>query len=122
MLRRGAALLSDDTVALEIREGALIAHPGAGVLHLRADEHDRLSTDERAALGSQARSSTSSATTPPSPPHRRRSGAVPARAHLACPPIERIETVDPFELLAGTFNLSVRTRSVSSAISTWQSR
>jgi len=52
LLRRGAALLSDDTVALQPRGGALIAHPGAALLHLRADEHERLSTRERAVLGS----------------------------------------------------------------------
>ena len=54
LLHRGAALLSDDTVSLQARDGALIAHPGAALLHLRDAEHDRLSTRERATLGSRA--------------------------------------------------------------------
>jgi hypothetical protein len=110
MLRRGAALLSDDTVALEIREGALIAHPGAGVLHLRADEHDRLSTDERAALGSPSTfldKQRYNPTVTASPTPFGELFLLERTSHA--PPIERIETVDPFELLAGTFNLSVRT-------------
>ena len=64
LLHRGAALLSDDTVALESRDGALIAHPGAALLHLRAAEHDRLSARERAVLGATRRvPRTSGATT-----------------------------------------------------------
>lgn len=51
LLRRGAALLSDDAVALELRGDTLIAHPGAALLCLRRDEHDRLSTQERTVLG-----------------------------------------------------------------------
>ena len=110
LLHRGAALLSDDTVALELRDGALIAHPGAALLHLQAAEHDRLSARERAVLGA-----------PATFPHKRRFhprvSASPApfgglflleRATHG-PPVERLAAVDPFALLASTFNLSVRT-------------
>jgi hypothetical protein len=110
LLHRGATLLSDDTVALETRDGALVAHPGAALLHLRATEHDRLSTNERAVLG------------PPAAfPHKRRHhprvSASPApfgglflleRATRG-PALERVAAIDPFALLASTFNLSVRT-------------
>lgn len=110
LLHRGAKLLSDDTVALELRDGALVAHPGAALLHLQAAEHDRLSARERADLGA-----------PTTFPHKRRFhprvSASPApfgRLFLLerathGPPVERIEAVDPFALLASTFNLSVRT-------------
>jgi hypothetical protein len=110
MLRRGAVLLSDDTVALQTRAGELIAHPGAGALHLRADEHDRLSTDERAALGSASTFLEKKRYSPPlaaSPAPFGELFLLERTPHG--PPIERIERVDPFELLASTFNLSVRT-------------
>ena len=109
LLHRGAALLSDDAVALELRGGTLIAHPGADLLYLRRDEHDRLSTRERAGLG---RSSTFLG--------KHRFG--PSVSALPAPlgglflmeyseegaPIEHIETVDPFALLACTFSLSAQ--------------
>jgi len=110
LLHRGATLLSDDTIALELRAGVPIAHPGAALLHLQSSEHDRLSARERAVLGA-----------PATFPHKRRYhprvSAFPApfgglflleRATHG-PPIERAEAVDPFALLASTFNLSVRT-------------
>ncbi len=111
LLRRGAAeLLSDDTVALEPRNDALIAHPGASLLHLRAAEHQRLSVRERAilgphtaVLGKQRYSPGVSASPAPF-------GALfllERSAHGSS--VERIEAVDPFALLASTFNLSVRT-------------
>jgi hypothetical protein len=110
LLHRGAVLLSDDTVALELRDGAPLAHPGAALLHLQSGEHDRLSEDERAALGAAATF-----------PHKRRHhpfvSASPApfgglfllERAADGPPIERVAAVDPFALLASTFNLSVRT-------------
>ncbi len=110
LLHRGAVLLSDDTVALELRDGMLIAHPGAALLHLQAAERDRLSEQERAALGAPT-------AFPHKPRYHPRVSASPApfgglfllerSAHG--PPIERAEAVDPFALLASTFNLSVRT-------------
>jgi hypothetical protein len=110
LLCRGAALLSDDTVALEPREGKLIAHPGAALLQLQAAEHERLSARERAILGAPTtvlgkQRYSPSVTASPAPFGElfllERSGYGP--------PIERIEAVDPFALLASTFNLSVRT-------------
>jgi hypothetical protein len=110
LLRRGAALLSDDTVALQLYDGALIAHPGAALLQLQGAEHERLSTREREALGpptaflGKQRYSPSVAASPAP------FGALFLLERSADgAPIERIEAVDPFELLASTFNLSVRT-------------
>jgi hypothetical protein len=110
LLRRGGALLSDDTVALEERDGTLIAHPGAALLQLGAAEHERLAAHERAILG------------PPEAfldKQRYSPSTIAAAAPFGelfllersthGPPIERIEAVDPFALLASTFNLSVRT-------------
>jgi hypothetical protein len=110
LLRRGAALLSDDTVALEPRGGALIAHPGAALLQLQTAEHERLSTRERAVfgppttfLGKQRYSP--SVTASPAPFGE----LFMLERSTHGPPVERIEAVDPFALLASTFNLSVRT-------------
>ncbi len=110
LMRRGAALLSDDCIALERRDRGLVAHPGAGLLYLRAAEHDRLGAGERAALGPA---------TPFAGKQRYDPGAVPEPAPFGAlllleraergPALEPIEEVDPFALLAATFNLSVRT-------------
>jgi hypothetical protein len=106
----GAELLSDDTVALQLRGDSLIAHPGVALLQLRAAEHERLSTCERALLGAtiaffgKQRYSPSVAASPAP------FGDLFLLEHSPHgPSVERIEAVDPFELLASTFNLSVRT-------------
>lgn len=111
LLRRGdAELLSDDTVALALRGGEPIAHPGAALLQLQAAEHERLSTRERAVLGAptaflgKQRYSPSVAA---SPAPFGELFLLERSTHG--PPVERIEAVDPFALLASTFNLSVRT-------------
>lgn len=109
LVGRGAELLSDDTIALESRDDELLAYPGPGLLRLRANEHERLSASCRAALG-------------PTAPTLGKHGFAPSRSASAVgfgalfllersshgPAIERIEAVDPFALLASTFNLSVR--------------
>jgi hypothetical protein len=110
LVRGGAPFLGDDAIALERSAGALLVHPSPASLYLRQAEHDRLSTDERDRLGS--------------PEHfasRRRFLAERAEAPVAFgslflleraergPAIEPISDVDPFSLLAATFNLSVRT-------------
>jgi hypothetical protein len=109
-LRRGAGLLSDDAVALEREEGTIVAHPGAGALYLREGEHGRLSGSEREALGEAQPFSARQRYAPGAV-----RGPVPfealfllerAEAGLA---IEPLAAADPFELLASTFNLSVRT-------------
>ena len=110
LLHRGAALLSDDTVALELHAGELIAHPGAALLQLRAAEHERLSARERAILGPPEtllgkQRYSPRVTDSPAP-----FGELFLLERSTCgPPIERIEAVNPFALLASTFNLSVRT-------------
>ncbi len=110
LMRRGAGLLSDDCVALERADGGLIAHPGAGLLYLRHSEHDRLSADERAALGSASLFAGKNryAPAPVAEPAPLGALLLLERAEGG-PALEHIEEVDPFELLAATFNLSVRT-------------
>jgi hypothetical protein len=109
LLCRGAALLSDDAVALELRDGALIAHPGANLLYLRRDEHDRLSTRERAVLchsntflGKQRFGPSASAFPAPL------GGLFLLERSKQGAPIEHVEAVDPFALLASTFSLSAQ--------------
>ena len=110
LLRHGAPLLSDDAIVLESRGDMLIAHPGAAMLQLGAAEHNRLSLRERAVLGTpeafldkQRYNLSVSATPTPLGDLF----LVERSTHGL--PLERIEAVDPFELLASTFNLSVRT-------------
>jgi hypothetical protein len=109
-VRGGAALLGDDAVALECRDGSLLAHPGVDSLYLRAAEQERLSAAERDALG---------AAEPFASRQRYAPGAVPGPVPFAAlflleraasgVAIEALPAADPFELLASTFNLSVRT-------------
>jgi hypothetical protein len=111
LVRAGGQLLSDDAVALQLRDGELSAHAGSTVLQLRAPEDERLSAQERAALGAQADSLAEK--------HRYVSDVAPEPAPLGGlfllqrsseqPAVEQLVAVDPFELIASTFNLSVRT-------------
>jgi hypothetical protein len=111
LLRAGGRLLSDDAVALQLRDGALIAHAGSLAVQLRAAEHERLSATERAALGHPAGTAegkqryVSSVAPPPAP-----LGVLFLLERSAAQPtLERLDAVSPFALLASTFNLSVRT-------------
>lgn len=109
LVRDGAGLLGDDAIALRESEGALLAYPGAAALYLRAAERDRLSADEREGLGAAT----------PFAGRERYATPTSAAAPLVAlflleraeqgPALERLDRVDPFELLATTFNLSVRT-------------
>jgi hypothetical protein len=111
LVRAGGQLLSDDAVALQLRDGALIAHAGSTVLQLRAAEDKRLSADDRAALGRHAGTVAEK--------QRYANDSTPDPAPLAGlfllahsdeqPAVEQLAAVDPFELIASTFNLSVRT-------------
>jgi hypothetical protein len=111
LVRSGAELLSDDAVALQLSDSRLIAHAGSIAIQLRDAEHEQLSAEERAALGLPATSSTGK--------HRYESTRMPEPAPLGGlfllerspeqPTIEPLAAVDPFELIASTFNLSVRT-------------
>jgi len=111
LYRGGVELLGDDTVALHPHGGAPIAHPGAALLHLRPAEHERLSTRELAVLGPAATILGKQRYSP----HVTGSPAPLGDLFLLerathGPPVEHIESVDPFALLASTFNLSVRTQ------------
>ena len=115
LVRRGAGLLGDDALALERRGDSLIAHPSAGLLHLRPSEDARLSAAARAELGDATKLGDATEIGG----RRRYARAVASPAPLAGllllerstrdPVIERLDPVDPFELLASTFNRSIRT-------------
>jgi hypothetical protein len=113
LVRAGAQLLSDDAVALELSDGALTAHAGSVMLLLRAAEDERLSADERAALGRNVSSSTDKqryvADRVPDPVAL--GGLFLIERSTEEPTVEQLAAVDPFELIASTFNLSVRTPS-----------
>jgi hypothetical protein len=111
LVRAGGQLLSDDAIALQLSDGGLVAHAGSVVLQLRAAENEQLAADERATLGRSVGSSGGK--------HRYVSANVPDPAPLGGvfllerspeePAVERLGAANPFELIASTFNLSVRT-------------
>jgi hypothetical protein len=110
LLRRGATLLSDDTIALEQRGGTLIAHPGPALLQLQSVEHERLSVHEHALLGPPETFLGKRRYRPSVSPSPEPFGALfLLERSTHGPSVEWIEAVDPFALLASTFNLSVRT-------------
>jgi hypothetical protein len=109
LTRGGAGLLGDDAIALREENGELLAHPGAGSIYLRAAERDRLSAEEREGLGAAtAFAGRERYATPASVAAPLTALFLLERAETG-PAVERLERVDPFQLLATTFNLSVRT-------------
>jgi hypothetical protein len=111
LLRAGGQLLSDDAVALQVRDGALLAYAGSLALQLRASEDERLGASERVALGDPAgvvedkRRYVSTAAPPPAP----LGGLFLLERSAEQPAVQPLAAVSPFALLASTFNLSVRT-------------
>jgi hypothetical protein len=109
LVRDGAGLLGDDAIALTESEGTLFAHPGASSLYLRPAERDRLSPEQRESLGAATSFAGRQRYATPT------SAAAPLAALFLLEraeggaAIEPLAQVDPFELLAATFNLSVRT-------------
>jgi hypothetical protein len=111
LVRAGLGLLGDDVVALRLRAGTLTAYPGLMALQLRDEEDQRLSTEERAVLGIPEQVGAGK--------QRYIGSHVPEPVPLgslfliersaAEPAAERLEAASPFELLASTFNLAVRT-------------
>ncbi len=112
LMAAGGRLLSDDAVALELTgDGSLLAHSGSLALQLRTAEHERLSGVELEVLGRAAGTIEGK--------HRYVGEAATSSARLGCllllerserePAIEALPAVNPFELLASTFNLSVQT-------------
>jgi hypothetical protein len=111
LIRAGARLLSDDVVALTLSADTLTAYPGSVLLQLRTAEEERLSPAAREKLGSPASASAGK--------QRYLSTGVPSAAPLGGlfllerssegPSMEQLSAVNPFELIASTFNLSVRT-------------
>jgi hypothetical protein len=108
LLRRGQQLLSDDTVALEPREGELLAHPGPALLQLRAEEHERLSERERTSMGRATQALGKRRFAPLGRCGEAPFGGLFLLERSRGATLERIERIDPFALLATTFNLSVR--------------
>ncbi|MGD1057499.1 MAG: hypothetical protein ABR992_08810 [Solirubrobacteraceae bacterium] len=111
LVRAGGQLLSDDAVALQLSDGALIAHPGSAVLQLRAAEDQRLSLEQRAALGHPASTVEGKQRyiSDKSPEPAPLGGLFLLARSSEEPAVEQLAAVDPFELIASTFNLSVRT-------------
>lgn len=111
LVRIGGRLLSDDAVAVELSAGTLVAHPGSLALQLRVEEDERLSPEELATLGTpvgfvDGKRRYAGHATPVAAPL---GGVFLLSRSMEEPAVERVREVDPFELIANTFNLSVRT-------------
>lgn len=110
-VRAGAQLLTDDAAALELDGETLVTHAGSAVLQLRDTEDQALSGQERAALGDPKLSTAGKQRYL----GERASSPVPLGALFLLerstdePAVEQLAAVKPFELIASTFNLSVRT-------------
>jgi hypothetical protein len=110
-VRAGAQLVGDDVATLELDEQGLTVYPGSAVLQLRDAEDEALSAQAREALGERMPTAAGK--------HRYVSERMPDPAPLGAvfllersaaePAVERLAAVSPFELIASTFNLSVRT-------------
>src|ERR1700722_10339997 len=111
LVRAGGQLLSDDAVALQLMDGVLIAHPGSAVLQLRAAEDARLSAEQRVVLGRAASTVEDKQRyiSDHSPEPAPLGGLFLLERSDEEPAAEQLAAVDPFELIASTFNLSVRT-------------
>jgi hypothetical protein len=51
LVASGAAFVTDDVLALERVDGGIVAHPGASILHLSAEEVERMTDVERERIG-----------------------------------------------------------------------
>ena len=109
----GARLLTDDAASIEAGRERLMVHPGAGAVGVRREEQRRLGRRERERLGTARQVAGKSL-------YRMKTarGPVPVSALFVIrrldsssrePIVRRLDPVDPFRLLASTFNLSVRT-------------
>lgn len=110
LVRRGASLFSDDAVAVKLCDGVLIGYPGPARLNLRATEHARLSTRERALLGSSTMLLGKHSFGPSVndiPVQLSDLFLVEHATNGA--PVERIDAVDPLALFATTYILSIQT-------------
>jgi hypothetical protein len=109
----GAPLLTDDAVALDPGAPRLTAYPGLGTLGVRPQEDERLTPEERARLGEPVRAGDRLRYRVPRAGGPLPLGALCLLRRLGAPgarlAIRVIDPVDPFALLASTFNLSVRT-------------
>ncbi len=108
LVLRGAGLLGDDAVAIDDDR---VAHPSTGAVHLRSTELARLDDADRNALGiAKAVRFDGRAVGGVSPAPAAPIEAIYLLEHsTATPAIEALHAVDPKQLLAATFNLSVRT-------------
>ena len=106
MLLEGAEFVADDALALEARDGLLIAHPGPPIAAVRHAEVERLSTASRRRLGEPVGSNPKEVLFRVS----RRAGAVPLRVmyfihRTSIDSGVRFEPItSPLLLLGSTFN------------------
>jgi hypothetical protein len=109
LVTRGLEFFTDDVLALERRDGDIVAHPGAGIASIRDAERDAMPADILARLGKVLGHSGKTYLEIGCAARPQPLGALYflARGHSAS--IEPLERVDPRLLLASTFVLGVQT-------------
>jgi hypothetical protein len=109
----GAPLLTDDAVALDPSAPRLTAYPGLGTLGVRPQEDALLEPGERARLGEAEVAEGRLRYRVPRAAGPLPLGGLCVLRRLGAPDarmaVRVLDPVDPFTLLASTFNLSVRT-------------
>jgi len=106
----GAALLTDDVLALEVSGGGVVAHPGANALNLDEGELHTMLPSERRLLGAVVGGQSKVVLAPSVAEHPAPLASIyflrrPANGELAVSPFD----FDPVRLLANSFNRYVRT-------------
>jgi hypothetical protein len=111
LVSHGARLVTDDVLALEAADGAVMAHPGVGLMNLRHDTVATLPPERLERLGTEVGRDRNAVRIAMA----RQEGPVPLRrVYLldrrddgAALQIEPLARVDPFLLLSATFNFVV---------------
>jgi hypothetical protein len=109
LVARGAGFLTDDVLALDRRDGALRAHPGAAIASVRPAERETIPPATWTALGDELGHSGKTYVELAREHRPLPLGAVYFLRAGGGPPIERIERPDARMLLASTFVFGVRT-------------
>jgi hypothetical protein len=109
LVARGMEFMTDDVLALELADGSLRAHPGAGIASVRAAEREAIADDTWSRLGTVLGDSVKTYLEVERAEQPLPLGAVYFLARDEGEPVEPLGALDPRLLLASTFVLGVQT-------------